>query len=63
MCSSDLYSGIKVVNTTMTWPSHEVCLFYRKGSIQLPVIETFMRAVRTAAQQVSAAAREKFLST
>ena len=63
LATDPTYSGIKVVNTTMTWPSHEVCLFYRKGSIQLPVIETFMRAVRTAAQQVSAAAREKFLST
>ena len=46
----------------MIWPSHEVCIVYRKGSIQLPVIETFMHAVRKAAQQVSAAAREKLLS-
>ena len=56
------YSDIKVVSTAMIWPSHEVCILYRKGSIQLPVIETFMHAVRKAAQQVSAAAREKFLS-
>ena len=62
LATDPTYSGIKAVNTAMIWPSHEVCILYRKGSIQLPVIETFMRAVRTAAQQVSAEAREKFRS-
>jgi hypothetical protein len=47
------------VRTALIWPVHEVCLIHRKGSMQLPVIETFLRAVRAAAQQVTQAARRK----
>ena len=49
------YAAIKAVRTAMIWPSHEICIYYRKGSIQLPVIETFLRAVRAAALQISPA--------
>ena len=56
------YAGIKALSTALIWPSHEVCIFHRKASIQLPVIETFLRAVRVAARLVSAAAPQNDLS-
>ena len=49
------YASIKALRTATIWPSREICIFYRKGSIQLPVIETFLRAVRAAALQISPA--------
>jgi len=62
LATDPTYAGIKELSTALIWPSHEVCILHRKASIQLPVIETFLRAVRAAAHQVSAAAREKNLS-
>ena len=59
LATDPTYANIKAVRTAMIWPSHEVCIVYRKGSIQLPVIETFLSAVRVAAAQVSAAAAAK----
>lgn len=59
LATDPAYSNIQVVRTAMIWPSHEVCMVYRRGSIQLPVIETFLSAVRAAAAQVSAAASDK----
>ena len=56
LATDPTYTDILAVRTAMIWPSHEVCIVYRKGSIQLPVIETFLSAVRAAAAQVSAAA-------
>lgn len=64
LATDPTYAKIKAVRTAMIWPSHEVCIAYRKGSIQLPVIETFLRAVRAAAAQVSAdAAAQSRLQT
>ena len=62
LATDPTYAGIKAVSTALIWPSHDVCIYHRKASIQLPVIETFLRAVRAAAHQVSAAARQKNLS-
>lgn len=59
LATDPAYAGIKAVRTALIWPEHEVCLIHRKGSMQLPVIETFLRAVRAAAQQVTQAARHK----
>ncbi len=59
LATDPAYANIKALRTALIWPSHEICIVYRKGSIQLPVIETFLRAVRAAAIQVSAAASEK----
>lgn len=56
LATDPTYAAIKAVPTPQIWPSHEICLVHRKGSIQLPVIETFLRAVRAAAQQVMHAA-------
>ena len=59
LATDPAYVNIKAVKTAMIWPSLEVCIVYRKGSIQLPVIETFLQAVRAAAERVSAAALQK----
>ena len=56
LATDPAYNNIRAVPTAMIWPPHQVCIVYRKGSIQLPVIETFLSAVRSAASQVSAAA-------
>lgn len=62
LATDPTYADIKAVPTALIWPSHEICIFYRKASIQLPVIETFVRAVRTAAHDVSVTAQQKSLS-
>ena len=54
LATDPAYANILAVRTAMIWPSHEVSIVYRKGSLQLPVIETFLSAVRAAAAQVSA---------
>ena len=59
LATDPAYTDIQAVRTAMIWPPHEVCIVYRKGSIQLPVIETFLSAVRAAAAHVFAAAAAK----
>ena len=59
LATDPAYTNMRKVHTAMIWPSHEVCIVYRRGSIQLPVIETFLSAVRAAATQVSAAAQAR----
>ena len=59
LATDPTYAGIKAVSTALIWQAHDVCIFHRKASIQLPVIETFLRAVRAGARQVSVAAQQK----
>lgn len=59
LATDPAYDNIRAIKSNMIWPSHQICIVHRRGSIQLPVIETFLQAVRAAAVQVSAAAADK----
>lgn len=59
LATDPTFANIKTVTTKMIWPAHEICIVHRKASIRLPVIETFLQAVRAAAVHVSATAANR----